>query len=39
MKSLTPKDLLIVLKLLKNKKIQYFDERIPVMLLHLIYSK
>jgi len=36
---LTPKDLLIVMNLLKNKKIQYFDKRIPVILLHLIYSK
>lgn len=39
MKKIKPHDLLFVLKLLKSKKIQYLDKRIPVMILHLIYSK
>jgi hypothetical protein len=39
MKKIKPRDLFLVLKLLKSKKIQYLDKRIPVIVLHLIYSK
>jgi len=38
MKNIIPNDLSVVLKLLKNRKIKYVDKRIPILILHLIYS-
>jgi len=39
MKKTQPDDLLFILKILKKRKIQYFDKRIPLILLCLIYRK
>ena len=38
MKNTKPKDLFIVLKILKNKNISYIDKRIPMLILKLIYD-
>ena len=39
MKKTEPRDLFFVLKLFKKEGITNFDKRIPVVMLHLIYSK
>ena len=38
MKNTKPKDLFIVLKILKNKNVSYIDKRIPMLILKLIYD-